>query len=138
MVPRIWPARRRAPRLFMVELIITVTTRPGRVAEYVAAFGALALRVRLEEGCVEYDIYVDSDDARFDNEVRPDTVVLCEKWDSIEALQQHTRSSAALVEFRQAVKNIKLESHYWLLRPASNANAARCRRRGLRNANAWY
>ena len=96
----------------MVELIITVTTRPGRVAEYVAAFGALALRVRLEEGCVEYDIYVDSDDARFDNEVRPDTVVLCEKWDSIEALQQHTRSSAALVEFRQAVKNIKLESHY--------------------------
>ena len=104
----------------MVQLVIVVTTRPGRVAEYVAAFGALAPRVRLEDGCIEYDIYLDSDDSRFDNDVQPDTVVLCEKWDSIEALQQHTRSSTALVEFRQAVKDIKLESHYWLLRPASN------------------
>jgi quinol monooxygenase YgiN len=102
----------------MVQLVITVMTRPGRTADYVAAFRQLAPRVRLEEGCLEYDIYLDSDDPRFDNEVRPDTVVLCEKWESIEALQQHTRSSAALVEFRQAVKDIKVDSRYRLLTPA--------------------
>jgi quinol monooxygenase YgiN len=104
----------------MVQLIILVTTRPGGVPDYVAAFGALAPTVRREKGCIEYGIFVDSDDRRFDNEVRPDTVVLCEKWESIEALQEHTRSSTALAEFRQAVKDIKLESHYWLLRPARN------------------
>jgi quinol monooxygenase YgiN len=102
----------------VVQLSITVTTHPGRVAEYVAAFGVLAPRVRREKGCIEYEIYVDSNDPRFDNEVRPDTVMLCEKWESIEALQQHTRSSLGLVEFRQAVKDIKLDSRYRLLTPA--------------------
>jgi quinol monooxygenase YgiN len=102
----------------VVQLVITVTTHPGRVPEYLAAFSALAPRVRREKGCIEYDAYVDSDDPRFDNEVRPDTVVLCEKWESIEALQQHTRSSPALTEFRQAVKDIKLDSRYRLLTPA--------------------
>src|SRR4029077_7510380 len=102
----------------MVQLIITVTTRAGRVADYVSAFSALAPRVRSEEGCIEYDIYRDSTDPRFDNKARPDTVVLCEKWESIEALQRHTRESAALDEFRERVKDIKLESSYWLLTPA--------------------
>jgi quinol monooxygenase YgiN len=105
----------------VVQLVITVTTRPGGVPDYLTAFGALAPRVRREEGCIEYDIYLDSNDSRFDNEIRPDTVVLCEKWESIEALQRHTRSSAALVEFRQAVKDIKLKSYYWLLTPAVSA-----------------
>jgi quinol monooxygenase YgiN len=102
----------------VIQLIVTVNTRPGRVAEYVAAFNALAPRVRLEEGCIEYGIFVDSTDSRFDNKARPDTVVLCEKWESIEALQRHTRESPALDEFRQRVKDIKLESSYWLLTPA--------------------
>ncbi len=103
----------------MIQLIVTVTTRPGGTAEYVSAFLALAPRVRREEGCLEYDIYVDSSDPRFDNEVRPDTVVLCEKWTSIETLQRHTRESGALNEFRQQVKDIKLKSSYRLLKPAS-------------------
>ena len=102
----------------MVKLIVTVKTHPGRVADYAAAFRALAPRVRLEAGCIEYDIYHDSNDSRFDNEVRPDTVVLCEKWASIEALQRHTRGSAALAEFRKQVKDIKLASSYVLLTPA--------------------
>ncbi len=88
------------------------------MADYVAAFGAIAPQVRLEAGCVEYGIYVDSKDPRFDNEVRPNTLVLCEKWASIDALQTHTRSSPALGEFRKKVKDIKLESSYVLLTPA--------------------
>jgi len=102
----------------MVQLIVTVTTHPGRMDDYVAAFAALAPRVRLEQGCIEYEIYRDSTDPRFDNELRSDTVVLCEKWESIEALQRHTRDSAALNKFRQQVKDIKLESRYRLLAPA--------------------
>ena len=103
----------------MIQLIVTVKTHPGRASDYVKAFRALAPKVRLEEGCIEYDIYQDSSDPRFDNEVRPDTVVLCEKWASIDALQRHTRGSAALNEFRQQVKDIKLASSYVLLSPAA-------------------
>lgn len=99
----------------MVQLIVTVVTRPGRAGDYIAAFKALASKVREEEGCIEYDIYQDSNDPRFDNKVRPDTVVLCEKWSSIDALQKHTRGSAALDEFRKQVRDIKQESSYVLL-----------------------
>jgi quinol monooxygenase YgiN len=103
----------------MVQLIITINVRPGCVADYVAAFTAIAPDVRLEIGCVEYDIYRDSTDSRFDNVKRPDTVVICEKWESIEALQAHTRHSAVLEGFRVAVKDLKLESTYVLLTPAA-------------------
>lgn len=105
----------------MVQLIVTVTTKPGRVPDYVAAFTAMAPRVRQEKGCLEYDIFCDSTDPRFDNKARPDTVVLCEKWESVAALQEHTRNSPALNEFRQQVKDIKQESFYWLLTPAVNS-----------------
>jgi quinol monooxygenase YgiN len=104
----------------MVQLIITITTHPGRVAEYVAAFAVMAPQVRLEEGCIDYNLYQDAVDPRFDNQVRPDTVVFCEKWTSIEALQYHTRNSPALAEFRDKVRNIKLASSYVLLTPATN------------------
>lgn len=103
----------------MILLIVTVTTQPGRAGEYMAAFLEIAAQVRSEEGCIEYGIYCDSTDERFDNEVRADTVMLCEKWESIEALQLHTRNSAPLKGFREKVKDIKLKSRYRLLTPAS-------------------
>jgi quinol monooxygenase YgiN len=104
----------------MIQLLITITTRPGCAPDYAAAFAAIAPSVRLEPGCIEYNILQDSTDPRFDNNVRPDTLVICEKWDSIESLQYHTRSSLVLDEFRKRVKDIKLESSYWLLTPAIN------------------
>jgi quinol monooxygenase YgiN len=106
----------------MVHLIITVTLRPDSVDDYVAAFAAIAAAVRLESGCIEYDVYRDSTDTRFDNEKRPDTVVICEKWESIEALQAHTRHSSVLNQFRRVVKDIKIESRYRLLVPAAAAS----------------
>jgi quinol monooxygenase YgiN len=105
----------------MLQLLVTVTVQPGRAADYIAAFEALAPKVLLEAGCLEYGIYMDSTDSRFDNPVRPDTVVLCEKWSSIETLQHHTRNSPALDEFRQQVKDIKIGSSFVLLTPATKA-----------------
>ncbi len=105
----------------MIQLIITVKTVPGRVEDYIAAFAGIAPEVRLEEGCLEYELYRDSEDPRFDNLVRPDTVVICEKWASIELLQNHSRNSAPLNRFRQAVKDIRLESSYILLKPIPTA-----------------
>jgi quinol monooxygenase YgiN len=102
----------------MVQLIITVQVRAGRADDYVAAFSAIAPAVRQEPGCLEYDIYRDSTDPRFDNDKRPDTLFLCEKWESIEALQLHTRQSAVLEGFRQAIKDMKVASSYILLTPA--------------------
>jgi len=105
----------------MIQVIITVTTVPGRVEEYIAAFARIAPQVRLEDGCVEYELYRDSDDPRFDNEKRPDTVIICEKWASIEHLQKHSREIEPLIGFRKAVKDLKLDSRYVLLKPIPTA-----------------
>lgn len=64
-----------------IKLIVHIATLPGRGAEQVAAFEALAPLVRAEEGCLRYDLHRVADD--------PDRFVLIERWASAEALAAH-------------------------------------------------
>lgn len=70
--------------------------------------------VFLQKGCIEYDAYVDSEDDRFNNIKRPDIVIFVEKWESIEALQHHSKSDV-LKGFREKIRDIKVNSEYELL-----------------------
>ncbi|WP_406233312.1 putative quinol monooxygenase [Nocardia sp. NBC_01009] len=64
--------------------IVLITTQPGRGAEQIAAFAALAPVVRDEPGCLRYDLHSVNGD--------PDGCVLFEEWASAEALQKHDAS----------------------------------------------
>ncbi|MFE7516862.1 putative quinol monooxygenase [Streptomyces sp. NPDC057540] len=64
-----------------IKLIVLVATLPGRGAEQLAAFEALAPLVRAEEGCLQYDLHRVADD--------PDRFALVERWASAEALAAH-------------------------------------------------
>lgn len=64
-----------------VQLVILISTQPGRGAEQVAAFERLAPLVRAEDGCLQYDLHAVTDD--------PDRFVLIERWASEEALAAH-------------------------------------------------
>ncbi|MFH8627125.1 putative quinol monooxygenase [Streptomyces vietnamensis] len=64
-----------------IKLIVLVATQPGRGAEQIAAFEALAPLVRAEEGCLQYDLHRVADD--------PDRFALIERWASAEALAAH-------------------------------------------------
>ena len=64
-----------------IQLIILITTLPGRGAEQITAFEHLAPLVRAEGGCLQYDLHQVADD--------PDRFVLIERWDSPEALAAH-------------------------------------------------
>ncbi|MBG0830440.1 antibiotic biosynthesis monooxygenase [Planomonospora sp. ID67723] len=68
--------------------IVLIATQPGRGAEQIAAFAALAPVVRAEPGCLRYDLHsVDGD---------PDRFVLLEEWASAEALREHDASEHML------------------------------------------
>lgn len=67
-----------------VRVVALLRTLPGRHAEQVAAFEALAPLVRAEDGCLQYDLHVDLDD--------PDHFVVIEQWASREALAAHAGS----------------------------------------------
>ncbi|WP_371680548.1 putative quinol monooxygenase [Streptomyces sp. NBC_01276] len=72
-----------------VQLLIHITTLPGRGPEQIAAFERLAPVVRAEEGCLRYDMHQVSGE--------PDRFVLIERWSSQEALAAHD-ATAHMVE----------------------------------------
>ncbi|MGP9022908.1 putative quinol monooxygenase [Streptomyces sp. BR1] len=64
-----------------IQLIILITTLPGQGAEQISAFENLAPLVRMEEGCLQYDLHQVADE--------PDRFVLIERWASPGALAAH-------------------------------------------------
>ena len=100
----------------MICMIYGITLAPGRRGDYLKEFGRIRNEVRRQHGCIEYEIYVDSTDTRFDNQRRDNVAVIVEKWESIESLQAHGQTRV-MDDFRQRVKSLKLVSEYQLLTP---------------------
>jgi quinol monooxygenase YgiN len=75
----------------MIHVVAIITTRPGQRDAVLQAFRANVPAVRAEQGCIEYEPSVDSAPAlKFQTECGPDTFVVVEKWESIEALEAHS------------------------------------------------
>lgn len=68
----------------MIYLIATLTAKPGRVDELIAAAAACITATRAEEGCEAYDLYTSVSD--------PLALVFVEKWASSEAVMSHSRA----------------------------------------------
>ena len=85
----------------MINVIATVTVKKGRVSEFIKGFKANALKVRKEPGCVEYyptvDIKTDLLPSSFDENV----VTIIEKWESMEALQDHIDAPHMKEQFKK-------------------------------------
>ncbi|MEV6955538.1 putative quinol monooxygenase [Streptomyces sp. NPDC051183] len=64
-----------------IQLVILITTLPGRGKEQIAAFERLAPIVRAEAGCLQYDLHQVSGET--------DRFVLIERWSSQAALAAH-------------------------------------------------
>lgn len=85
----------------MIHVIATITTQPGKRAAVLKEFHANVPNVRAEAGCIEYAASVDVEPALgVQTEFGPDTFVVVEKWESVEALQAHFKAPhmAAYVE----------------------------------------
>ncbi|MFT5300986.1 MAG: quinol monooxygenase YgiN [Mariniblastus sp.] len=73
----------------MINVIATITLNPGVRQQFLAVFNANIPAVLEEDGCIEYFPAIDVD-AGIEIQVRnPDTVVVIEKWSSVEALHAH-------------------------------------------------
>ena len=72
----------------MIHVIAIITTKPNRRSKVLELFKANLPAVRAEAGCIEYGPVIDVDGA--DPAFGPDTFVVVEKWDSLEALKAHS------------------------------------------------
>jgi quinol monooxygenase YgiN len=74
----------------MIHVIAVITAKPGQRDAILKEFRANMPAVRAEKGCIEYGPAVDADGVGgFQTKFGPDTFLVIEKWESLEALKAH-------------------------------------------------
>ena len=74
----------------MIHVIAVITAKPGKREEMLGHFRANVPAVRAEKGCIEYGAALDADPALpVQTKYGPDTFVVVEKWESMDALKAH-------------------------------------------------
>ncbi len=74
----------------MIHVLAIITAKPGMREQVLAAFRANMPAVHAEQGCIEYGPAIDAEGmGAIQTPVGPDSFVVIEKWESIEALKAH-------------------------------------------------
>jgi len=74
----------------MIHVLAIVTAKPGMRDSILKLFHANIPAVRAEKGCIEYGPAADAEGVGgIQTKLGPDTFVVVEKWESIEALKAH-------------------------------------------------
>jgi quinol monooxygenase YgiN len=90
----------------MIHVVAVLTAKPGMRDEVLKHFLANVPAVRAEKGCIEYGAAVDADPALpVQTKYGPDTFVVIEKWESMDALAAHG-SAPHMQAFGAKVKDL--------------------------------
>jgi len=77
----------------VIHVIAIITAKPGMRDAILKEFRANMPAVHAEQGCIEYGPAIDAEGVgRFQTTFGPDTFVVIEKWESLEALKAHAAS----------------------------------------------
>lgn len=102
----------------MLHVLATVELAAGKRDEYLTHFAWVAPQVRAEDGCVEYGAAVDvPTSVAVQLPLRPDVVVVVEKWRDLLALQAHLQAPH-MAEYRKRVAGVVKGVSLQILRPA--------------------
>jgi quinol monooxygenase YgiN len=78
----------------MIHVVAIITAKPGMREQILQAFRANMPTVHAEQGCIEYGPAVDAEGAGgIQTKFGPDTFVVIEKWESLDALKAHGASA---------------------------------------------
>jgi quinol monooxygenase YgiN len=103
----------------MIQVLAIITAQPGKREEILEAFKANRAAVLAEAGCIEYGAVVDAANlppgwATFG----PDTFVVVEKWESMDALKAHAKAPHMLA-YGAKVKDITASRAIHVTEPVS-------------------
>lgn len=102
----------------MIHVIAIITAKPGKREEILQHFRANVPACRAEAGCIEYGPAVDAENAlAFQTKVGPDTFLVVEKWDSMEALKAHA-AAPHMAAYGAKVKELIATRTIHILQPA--------------------
>lgn len=101
----------------MVIVIATVFASPGNRSALLNEFQKVVPLVRQETGCVEYGPAIDLPTSlTAQHESNDDRFVVCEKWESLEALEAHL-IAPHMLEYRGRVKGLVDRVELQVLQP---------------------
>ena len=102
----------------MIHVLAVITAKPGQRAEVLKAFNANVPAVRAEKGCIEYGAAVDAEGApSLQTKYGPDTFVVIEKWESLDALRAHAQAPH-MAAYAAKVKDLLASRVIHILQPA--------------------
>lgn len=74
----------------MIHVLAVITAKPGQREAILAHYRDNVANVRAEDGCIEYGAVIDAENPLpFHTPRGPDTLVVVEKWASMDALKAH-------------------------------------------------
>ena len=103
----------------MIHVLAILTTKAGERAAVLEAFNANVPACRAEKGCIEYGAAIDAENAlAFQTKFGPDTFVVVEKWESMEALMAHA-AAPHMAAYGAKVKDKLASRAVHILSPAT-------------------
>jgi quinol monooxygenase YgiN len=102
----------------MIHVVATIELQPGTRDAFLGQFRRLVPEVQAEAGCIEYGAAVDvASGLGPQTALRPDVVVVIEKWSDLEALRAHA-GAAHMAAYRARVKDWVARTTLQVLEPA--------------------
>lgn len=102
----------------MIYVIATIELVQGRREDFLTEFRKIVPLVQEEKGCLEYSPTIDiGTSIPAQGEVRDSTVTVVEKWESVEALEDHI-IAPHMLEYRGKVKDMVASTGLQVLQPA--------------------
>lgn len=102
----------------MICVLATIETVAGKRDDVLALFRDLTPQVRAEKGCIEYGPMIDTPSGLPpQGELRPNTLVVVEKWESVQALIDHL-NTPHMAEFGRQVADLRVGMTLQVLTPA--------------------
>ena len=102
----------------MIHVIAVITAKPGQRKSLLAEFHANIPAVKAEKGCIEYGVALDAEPVlKFQTAYGPDTVVVVEKWQDLDALKAHG-AAPHMVAFGARTKELVASRAIHILQPA--------------------
>jgi quinol monooxygenase YgiN len=101
----------------MIHVIASIQLKPGVKDQFLAIFKSNVPAVLAEKGCLAYGPTVDADSGLPpQGGVRPDTVIIVEQWESLDALRAHL-ATPHMASYREKVKNMTVGMGLQVLQP---------------------
>lgn len=102
----------------MIHVLATISLHAGKRDAFLAEFHKLMPQVHAEQGCLEYGPTIDvASGIAIQNLLGPDSVMIVEKWESLEALKAHLAAPHMAV-YRERVKPLVAQVALQILEPA--------------------